>query len=108
MLNSLNVTVLCVLFSVSLLVINYISAVMYSKYCITTNFWNIIFLAGSPVCQTITMLQGKTLELYSTIWYTMAIAFMSSIYNTINWVITKQGLPGPLVKSLNSPESSKA
>ena len=85
---SLNVTLLCVVFSSGLLLVNYGSAVLYSKYCITSNLWNIIFLVGSPACQTITMVQSRTLEMYNTIWYSFAVALCSSMYGLLTWVVT--------------------
>jgi hypothetical protein len=90
---SLNVTCICILFSLTVLGINYGSAVLYSKYCITSDLWHIIFLAGSPACQTITMVQGKTLEMYNTIWYSFAVALMSSMYTMITWVARQGGAP---------------
>jgi hypothetical protein len=89
---SINVTFLCILFSVGLLLVNFCSAHLYSKYCITSNLWNIIFLVGSPACQTITMVQAKTLEMYNTIWYSFAIGLCSMMYTMLTWVVSYPAL----------------
>ena len=80
-----NVAIYTILFAGVFLLANYGASWLYTNYCVPYNFWNILFVAGSPVCQTLTLIQVRTLELWITIWYAIGIALATSLYTVISW-----------------------
>ena len=81
-----NVAIYTMVFAGLFLLANYGASWLYSNYCVPYNFWNILFVAGSPVCQTLTLIQVRTLELWVTIWYAIGISFATSLYTVLSWV----------------------
>ena len=64
---------------------NYVASWLYLNYCVPYNFWNILFVAGSPVCQTLTLIQVRTLELWCTIWYAISVSLATGIYSIVSY-----------------------
>ena len=70
-------------FAAILLFAHWLSVYVYSTYCVPTTFLGIFisfFTAGSPVCQLVNVIQNKTLEFYTTIFGSLAIAAASCIF----------------------------
>ena len=84
-LSSGNVAIYTLVFAGVFLLANYGASWLYSTYCVPYNFWNILFVAGSPVCQTLTLIQVRTLELWITIWYAIGISLATSLYTVLSW-----------------------
>jgi hypothetical protein len=95
---SVNVAAYSIILAIILIILNCATAMLYTKYCVPNNLWTIIFVAGSPVCHTITMIQSKSLDLYITIWYSFAVALVSSVYSFLNWCVPK-GTSSKWIKS---------